>query len=50
MSDRVAAESSFRDALSLAQRQGAKLFELRAALDLASSGATKARCSKRANF
>jgi predicted ATPase len=35
MGDRVAAEGSFRDAISLAQRQGAKLFELRAALDLA---------------
>ena len=35
MGDRVAAESSFRDAISLAQRQGAKIFELRAALDLA---------------
>ena len=35
MGDRVAAESSFRDAISLAQRQGAKFFELRAALDLA---------------
>jgi predicted ATPase len=35
MDDRVAAERSFRDAISLAQRQGAKLFELRAALDLA---------------
>ena len=33
--DRVAAEGSFRDAISLAQRQGAKFFELRAALDLA---------------
>jgi predicted ATPase len=35
MGDCVAAESSFRDAISLAQRQGAKFFELRAALDLA---------------
>jgi predicted ATPase len=35
MGDRVAAESSFRDAISLAQRQGAKIFELRAALGLA---------------
>ena len=34
MGDRVAAESSFRDAISLAQEQGAKSFELRAALDL----------------
>jgi predicted ATPase len=34
MSDRVAAESSFGNAISLAQRLGAKLFELRAALDL----------------
>jgi len=33
--DHVAAESSFRDATSLARRQGAKFFELRAALDLA---------------
>jgi predicted ATPase len=35
MGDRVAAESSFGDAISLAQQQGAKLFELRAALELA---------------
>ena len=35
MGDRVAAEGSFRDAISLAQRQDAKFFELRAALDLA---------------
>jgi len=34
MSDRIAAESSFGNAISLAQRLGAKLFELRAALDL----------------
>ena len=33
--DRVAAEASFRDAIALAQRQSAKFFELRAALDLA---------------
>ena len=33
--DGVAAEGSFRDAIALAQRQGAKFFELRAALDLA---------------
>jgi predicted ATPase len=32
--DLVAAESSLRDAISLAQRQGAKIFELRATLDL----------------
>jgi predicted ATPase len=32
---RVAAEASFRDAMKLAHRQGAKFFELRAALDLA---------------
>ena len=32
--DCVAAERSFCDAISLAQRQGAKIFELRAALDL----------------
>jgi hypothetical protein len=30
-----AAEASFGDAIALAQRQGAKLFELRASLDLA---------------
>jgi len=35
MGDRVAAESSFHDAVSLSQRQSAKLIELRAALDLA---------------
>jgi predicted ATPase len=35
MGDSIAAENSFRDAISLAQRQGAKFFELRAALDLA---------------
>jgi predicted ATPase len=35
MGDRIAAESSFSDAIFLAQGQGAKLFELRAALDLA---------------
>jgi predicted ATPase len=32
--DLVAAERSLRDAISLAQRQGAKIFELRATLDL----------------
>jgi predicted ATPase len=35
MGDHIAAEGSFCDAISLAQRQGAKLFELRTALDLA---------------
>ena len=35
MGDRVAAEDSFHDAISLAQGQTAKFFELRAALDLA---------------
>jgi predicted ATPase len=35
MADRVAAESSFGDAISLAHRQGAKVFELRAAVSLA---------------
>ena len=35
MGDRVAAERSFHDAISLAQGQTAKFFELRAALDLA---------------
>ena len=34
MGDRVGAESSFRDAISLAQRRGAKFFELCAAIDL----------------
>ncbi len=33
--DSVAAEASFRDAIALAQRQGAKLFELRACASLA---------------
>jgi predicted ATPase len=33
--DCVAAEASFRDAIAVAQRQSAKFFELRAALDLA---------------
>jgi predicted ATPase len=33
--DRVAAEASFRDAITVAQQQSAKFFELRAALDLA---------------
>jgi predicted ATPase len=33
--DRIAAESSFREAISLAQLQSAKFFELCAALDLA---------------
>jgi len=35
MGDRLAAEDSFRDAISVVQRQGAKLFELRATVDLA---------------
>jgi predicted ATPase len=33
--DRMAAEASFRDAIALAGKQGAKLFELRAAASLA---------------
>ncbi len=33
--DHAAAEASFRDAIALAQRQGAKLFELRASTSLA---------------
>ncbi len=33
--DRGAAEVSFREAIAIAQQQGAKFFELRAALDLA---------------
>jgi predicted ATPase len=35
--DDGAAEACLRDAIALAQRQGAKLFELRASLDLARS-------------
>jgi class 3 adenylate cyclase/predicted ATPase len=44
--DRVAAEASFRDAVELARRQSAKLFELRASTSLAQLWRDQGQCSK----
>jgi predicted ATPase len=35
MGDRIAGENSLREAISVAQQQGARFFELRAVMDLA---------------
>ena len=48
--DRLKAKKYFEQALVVSRRQQAKSWELRAAMSLArASGATRARCSKRAN-
>ena len=44
--DRIAAEASFRDAVELARRQSAKLFELRASTSLAHLWRDQGQCSK----
>jgi predicted ATPase len=47
--DAAKAEAYFERALAVAHQQQAKSWELRAAMSLAASGATKASRSKRAN-
>ena len=47
--DSAKAQAYFERALAVARQQQAKSWELRAAMSVRASGATKARCSKRAN-